>query len=72
MEALDYFNGKQQEQSRKPKNTLVEYVLIADVNDSEEVAHQLGQLLEGRTVVLNVIPYNPTAVPYDYKPPEQQ
>jgi len=71
MEALDYFNGKQQEQSRKPKNTLVEYVLIADVNDSEEVAHQLGQLLEGRTVVLNVIPYNPTAVPYDYKPPEQ-
>ena len=37
-----------------------------------KVAHQLGKLLEGRTVLLNVIPYNPTAVPYDYKPPEQE
>ena len=38
MEALDYFNGKQQEHSRKVKNTLVEYVLIANINDSEEVS----------------------------------
>jgi sorting nexin-8 len=72
MEALDYFNMKQQETSNRPKTTLIEYVLIKDVNDSEEVAHQLGVLLKERAVVLNVIPYNPTEVPYDYKPPSEE
>lgn len=51
------------------RHALIEYVLIADVNSSAEVAHQLGALLQDRDVLLNVIPYNPTDVPYDYKPP---
>eukprot|EP00051_Salpingoeca_urceolata_P005672 m.75719 g.75719 ORF g.75719 m.75719 type:complete len:582 (-) comp14490_c0_seq4:147-1892(-) len=51
---------------------LVEYVLIAGINDAVEVAHKLGELLIGRPVLLNVIPYNPTEVPYDYRPPSQE
>lgn len=42
-----------------------EYVLLADVNDADEHARQLGRLLAGREALLNVIPYNPVAgLPY--------
>jgi 23S rRNA (adenine2503-C2)-methyltransferase len=42
-----------------------EYVLLAGVNDQSEHARQLARLLEDRTVLLNVIPYNPVAgLPY--------
>ncbi len=42
-----------------------EYVLLGGVNDSEENARQLVSLLRHRTVLLNVIPYNPVAgLPY--------
>jgi len=36
-----------------------EYVLLADVNDSPELAHQLARLLANREALLNIIPYNP-------------
>ena len=55
--------------ANRKRHVLVEYVLIDNVNDSEEVAHELGQLLAGKDVYLNVIPYNPTDVPFDYKSP---
>jgi 23S rRNA (adenine2503-C2)-methyltransferase len=38
-----------------------EYVLLADINDQPEHARQLRDLLQGRTALLNVIPYNPVA-----------
>lgn len=38
-----------------------EYVLLADVNDQPEHAHELANRLAGRTALLNVIPYNPVA-----------
>ncbi|MCH2182854.1 MAG: 23S rRNA (adenine(2503)-C(2))-methyltransferase RlmN [Mariniblastus sp.] len=42
-----------------------EYVLLADINDQPEHAHQLARLLQGRTAILNVIPYNPVqGLPY--------
>jgi len=42
-----------------------EYVLLAGVNDHEQHARQLAQLLRGRTALLNVIPYNPVpGLPY--------
>ena len=42
-----------------------EYVLLAEINDRPEHAHQLVELLQGRTMLLNVIPYNPVAgLPY--------
>ncbi|KAJ3032768.1 sorting nexin, partial [Rhizophlyctis rosea] len=72
LEATDSFIANQNKKIKshnRRKHVLVEYVLIKDVNDSVEVAHQLGSLLKGRDVLLNVIPYNPTDVPHDYHPP---
>lgn len=48
---------------------MIEYILIRDVNDTLQCAHQLGQLLEGKDVMVNLIPYNPTDVSHDYKSP---
>ncbi|KAH6570820.1 hypothetical protein BASA60_007543 [Batrachochytrium salamandrivorans] len=75
MKAADAFIAQQNanvKSHNRRKHVLIEYVLIADINDSHQVAHQLGELLKGRDVLLNVIPYNPTAVPHDYKPPSQE
>ncbi|WP_436298128.1 23S rRNA (adenine(2503)-C(2))-methyltransferase RlmN [Stieleria mannarensis] len=42
-----------------------EYVLLGGVNDAPEHAQELAQLLRHRTVLLNVIPYNPVeGLPY--------
>lgn len=44
------------------KNTgnkvFIEYVMIKDRNDTREIAHELGKLLKGRPMHLNMIPYN--------------
>lgn len=48
----------------------VEYVMLANVNDGTEQAHQLGALLQGRAVVLNLMPWNPVYSPeFDFKAP---
>lgn len=41
---------------------MLEYILIGGVNDSVELAHELGALLQSRKkyILLNLIPYNPT------------
>lgn len=44
---------------RTGRTVMMEYVLLKGVNDSDEVAHQLGRLLQGRLVMVNIIPYNP-------------
>jgi 23S rRNA (adenine2503-C2)-methyltransferase len=42
-----------------------EYVLLAGINDRPEHADELVSLLQGRTALVNVIPYNPVAgLPY--------
>lgn len=42
-----------------------EYVLLGGINDGDEHARQLSQILRGRSVMMNVIPYNPVAgLPY--------
>ena len=55
--------------TNRRRHVLVEYVIIKDINDSATTAHALGKLLKDMDILLNIIPYNPTAVPYDYKPP---
>jgi 23S rRNA (adenine2503-C2)-methyltransferase len=45
-----------------------EYVLLAGVNDSHQLAHQLGRLLKGRPAHVNLIPVNPTTG--DFQRPE--
>jgi 23S rRNA (adenine2503-C2)-methyltransferase len=50
-----------------------EYVLLANVNDAPEHAHQLVELLAPREALLNVIPYNPVAgLPYSTPSVERQ
>lgn len=47
----------------KKERVLIEYVVIKDINDSEEMAHTLGKLLGGLSVTVNLIPFNPTYNP---------
>ena len=42
-----------------------EYVLLSELNDREHHAQKLARLLEGRSALVNLIPYNPVAgLPY--------
>lgn len=58
----------------KSTGIMIEYILIGDINDREEHAHELAQLLQSRRgyVMLNLIPYNPTEVAEDFHPPTQE
>ncbi|WP_419195325.1 23S rRNA (adenine(2503)-C(2))-methyltransferase RlmN [Novipirellula herctigrandis] len=48
-----------------------EYVLLGGVNDSDACARELASLLRKRTVLLNVIPYNPVSgLPYKTPSPQ--
>jgi len=48
---------------------MIEYIVIGNVNDDEQTAHNLGKLLQGKNVVVNLIPYNPTLVKASFVPP---
>ena len=41
------------------QQVFVEYVMLREVNDGPQQAHELGALLQGRDMVLNLIPWNP-------------
>eukprot|EP00127_Corallochytrium_limacisporum_P002685 Clim_evm121s134 gene=Clim_evmTU121s134 len=69
MEAMEEYVEANEAINRKRGKVMIEYCLIQGVNDSDETAHELGSLLRDRKVMLNVIPYNPTDVPEDFKPP---
>lgn len=57
-------------QTATQQRVFVEYVMLAGVNDGLEQAHELGQLLQGRDVVLNLIPWNPVYSPdFEFKAP---
>ena len=59
LEATDaYFNTT-------GRRVTFEYVLLADINDSDQHARQLAGLLKGRPSLINLIPYNPVeGLPY--------
>ena len=42
------------------RRVYVEYVMLAGVNDSVELAQELGRVLRGDAFKVNLIPYNPT------------
>lgn len=43
------------------KSMLIEYILIDNINTSDECIHELGKLFTNRNIILNVIPCNPIA-----------
>lgn len=59
MRAVDYYNTNQKFKGKKQGRIMIEYVVIRDLNDSEECAHELGQLLQTRKCMVNLIPFNP-------------
>jgi len=66
LEATDaYFNTT-------GRRVTFEYVLLADINDSDQHARRLVGLLKGRPSLINLIPYNPVSdLPYQTPPPER-
>lgn len=66
IDAADYYI------QRSGKRILIEYVLLDGVNASEVEAHQLGELLRGKDVLINLIPYNSTTVARRYTAPSKE
>ena len=60
MGALDHHLARAKRRTVTTKGAMVEYILLAGVNDRDADADALGALLAGRDVVLNLIPFNPT------------
>jgi 23S rRNA (adenine2503-C2)-methyltransferase len=51
--------------SKRRRLVFVEYVMLAGVNDSRELAAELASILDPRIFKLNLIPYNPTGEGYE-------
>lgn len=49
---------------RKRRQVFVEYVMLAGINDAHAQAVTLAEVLDPRVFKVNLIPYNPTASPY--------
>eukprot|EP01041_Mallomonas_annulata_P011374 gene11374-23807_t len=66
--------SKTLERYKKSTCVMIEYILIKDVNDLPEHAHELGKLLYSRRayIILNLIPYNPTNVTENYQAPTRE
>lgn len=57
---------------REGRLVMVEYCMLEGVNDSIETAHILGKLLQGRSVHVNLIPYNTTEVGAQFRSPSPE
>lgn len=71
---IQHSNSNSKKSFLRATTVMIEYILIKDVNDRPEHAHELGKLLYPRraNILLNLIPYNPTDVAEDFFPPSQQ
>jgi 23S rRNA (adenine2503-C2)-methyltransferase len=56
--------------ARKRRKVFVEYVMLAEVNDSCVQAVQLAEALDPRVYKVNLIPYNPTGSAYQGSSPK--
>ena len=60
IDALDNHLQHCKQKNKSSVAAMIEYILIAEVNDRDEHAEELGNLLRGRNVMINIIPYNYT------------
>ena len=58
--------------ARARTRAMIEYCVLGGVNDDEAHAIQLGELLDGRDVIVNLIPFNPTDTPMGHTPPTRE
>ena len=54
MEALDYYIAKTN------RRVTIEYIMLEGINDSDECAYELSNLVKGKLMYVNLIPYNET------------
>ena len=54
MKALDYYIEKTN------RRVTIEYIMLSDINDTEECAQELAKLIKGKLMYINLIPYNET------------
>ena len=54
MEALDYYIEKTN------RRVTIEYIMLAGINDTDECARELANLVKGKLMYVNLIPYNET------------
>jgi 23S rRNA (adenine2503-C2)-methyltransferase len=54
MEALDYYIKKTN------RRVTIEYIMLEGINDSDKCAHELVNLVKGKLMYVNLIPYNET------------
>eukprot|EP01062_Namystynia_karyoxenos_P065333 TRINITY_DN5885_c0_g1_i1.p1 TRINITY_DN5885_c0_g1~~TRINITY_DN5885_c0_g1_i1.p1 ORF type:complete len:485 (+),score=148.02 TRINITY_DN5885_c0_g1_i1:105-1457(+) len=54
------------------ERVMVEYCVLRGKNDTEDSARRIGELLRGRRVVVNLIPYNPTDVTDAFQEPSEE
>lgn len=66
MAAIDYYLDKTN------RRITIEYILLQGVNDGKEHALELAELLGGRLVNVNLIPYNPVDEHSQYQRSEQE
>ena len=55
MEALDYYIKKTN------RRVTIEYIMLEGINDSDKCAHELANLVKGKLMYVNLIPYNETS-----------
>ncbi|RHY31348.1 hypothetical protein DYB32_003619 [Aphanomyces invadans] len=54
---------------RENRMVMMEYIMLKDVNVAPDTAHDLGRLLQGKSVHINLIPYNATDVDAEFQSP---
>ncbi|KAA8545776.1 hypothetical protein F0562_020773 [Nyssa sinensis] len=62
----------QEYQKNSQQKIFIEYIMLDRVNDEEQHAHQLGNLLEPFEVVVNLIPFNPIGTLSHFKTSSEQ
>ncbi len=55
MKALDYYIAKTN------RRVTIEYIMLAGINDTDQSAHELANLIKGKLMYVNLIPYNETS-----------
>ena len=55
MEALDYYISKTN------RRVTIEYIMLEGINDSDDCALKLAELIKGKLMYVNLIPYNETS-----------
>lgn len=58
---VDVMDAAFENSDKTGRQLMIEYILLAGLNDSAEHADQLAALLQGRNVMVNLIPWNPVA-----------